>query len=279
MALVLYGYYTMELKEVVCASKKMASTPRERILSMNIILKLSTALVLLTMAPVAEAVAMKKGPPLSSYSSQGGGGKSSGRDWLISVPVMTERPQLRVHLEYNAAKSVGLALEGGVIGNNEELPADEVKKSGNSLMISGAQGSLMMSRYSDQANLGGFFWTVGAGYRVWTADWKKQPDEKEASRMSLVDEKGYLHHRAQGRGVTGHLRGGYRYVANEWPLAIGAHIGIRHLNSQVKDKEVNESEQQKMGLAYSDLSAEEKKGLRHRMMSEPDIAVDIGMVF
>ncbi len=212
-------------------------------------------------------------------SSSSGGSKSSARDWIISLPVMAERPQFRLHGEYNAAKSVGLAVELATIATGEELYEEEIQEKGNSLTINGLQASLLMSRYSDEANMGGFFWTLGAGYRRWGAEWKKQPGEKEVTRLGLVDQKGYLHHRVEGRGVTGHGRVGYRYVASEWPLAIGAHIGLRHMNSQVKDISVSDSEEQKLELEYSKLTAEESRSLKNRMMTTPDFSVDFGIVF
>ena len=224
------------------------------------------------------AAAMKKGPPMAAFN-QSGGAKSSGRDWLISLPVVAERPQMRLHVEYNAERGVGLALEAAAISTTEELMEEEITTTGNSLTVNGVQGSLLMSRYSDEANMGGFFWTIGAGYRKWNAEWKKKPDERENQRISLVDQDGYLHHRVEGKGVTGHLRAGYRYVASEWPLAVGAHLGLRHMNSQVKDRKVDESEETKLGLTYSELNDIERKQLRHRMMTTPDFTVDFGVVF
>ena len=122
----------------------------------------------------ALAAAMKKTSSASSSSS--GGSKSGGRDWLISLPVIAERPQFRIHAEYNAARIVGLAIEAATIATVEELGEDEIVATGNSLTINGAQASLLMSRYSDEANMGGFFWSTGVGYRRWNAEWKKKPD-------------------------------------------------------------------------------------------------------
>ncbi len=224
------------------------------------------------------AAPMKKGPAMGAFN-QSGSTKSTGRDWLISLPVVAERPQMRLHVEYNADRSIGLALEAAAISTTEELLDDEITTTGNSLAINGVQGSLLMSRYSDEANMGGFFWSIGAGYRKWNAEWKKKPDDRESQRTSLVDQDGFLHHRVEGKGVTGHLRAGYRYVANEWPLAIGAHVGLRHMNSQVKDVKIDETEQKKLGLTYSELNDKERKELRHRMMTTPDFTVDFGVVF
>ena len=216
------------------------------------------------------------GAPLGKSSSSSSGGKSNGRDWLISLPLMAGGA---LHGEYNAGGSMGLALEYSAIGAVEELLPEEVQETGNSLAIDGVQVSLLMSRYSDERNMGGFFWTLGAGYRVWNAEWKKRPGEKEYTRLGLVDDNGYLHHRVQGKGATGHGRLGYRYVANEWPLAIGAHVGLRHMNSQVEDVDVTDQEQQELGLTYSDITEKERKQLKHRMMTRADISLDFGFVF
>jgi len=216
------------------------------------------------------------GAPLGKSSSSSSSGKSGGRDWLISLPLMAGGS---LHGEYNVAGSMGLAMEYSAIAAVEELLPEEVQETGNSLAIDGVQVSLLMSRYTDERNMGGFFWTLGAGYRVWNAEWKKRPGDKELLRMGLVDQEGYLHHRVQGKGATGHGRLGYRYVASEWPLSIGAHIGIRHMNSQVSDVEVPEQEQQEMQLTYSEITEKERKQLKHRMMTRADISLDLGFVF
>lgn len=204
------------------------------------------------------------------------GGKSNGRDWLFTLPLFVGGA---LHAEYNAGGTMGLALEYSAMAGAEELMEEEILETGNSLLIDGVQVSALMSRYSDERNMGGFFWTLGAGYRVWTAEWKKRPGDKEFTRLGLVDQDGYLHHRVQGKGVTGHGRFGYRYVASEWPLAVGAHLGLRHMNSQVTDMEVAEKEQQELQLTYSDITEKERKHLKHKMMTRADISLDFGFVF
>ncbi len=242
------------------------------------ILRLLIAISLIFSAQLAGAASLKKSSSASSSSSDGEK-KSSGRDWLVSLPVMTERPQLRVHMEYNAGRSAGLALELATIARSEELRETEILATGNSLIISGAQASLLLSRYSDEANLGGFFWTVGAGYKQWVADWKNQPAENNDSRVGLVDEGGHLHHRVIGRGTTGHIRGGYRYVAREWPISVGAHIGLRHMNSQINDVNVSDAEEKKLAYEYAPISSRERRSMKNRMMTTPDITVDFGAAF
>jgi hypothetical protein len=232
-------------------------------------LKAVVTFVLVTFGANAIAAPIGKG-------SSSSGGKSSGRDWILTLPLFAGGA---LHTEYNAGGTMGLALEYSAIAAVEELMEEEILQTGNSLAIDGAQVSMLMSRYSDERNMGGFFWTLGAGYRVWNAEWKKKPGEKEMTRLGLVDEDGYLHHRVQGKGVTGHGRFGYRYVASEWPLAVGAHFGLRHMNSEVTDVEVPEKEEQELGLTYSDITEKERKHLKHRMMTRADISVDFGFVF
>ena len=208
--------------------------------------------------------------------SSASGGKSGGRDWLITLPLFAGGA---LHAEYNVGGTMGLALEYSGVAPTEELLEEEILLTGNSLTIDGMQVSVLMSRYSDERNMGGFFWTLGTGYRVWTAEWKKRPGDKEITRLSLVDEDGYLHHRVQGKGVTGHGRFGYRYVASEWPLAVGLHLGLRHMNSEVTDVDVPEKEEQELSLTYSEITEKERKHLKHKMMTRADISLDFGFVF
>lgn len=233
----------------------------------------SLGLGLILASQSAMGATVKKAASASSSSSKGG------HDWLFSLPLIAERPQMRIHAEYNADRSVGLALEAGLIGTVEELTDEEIALTGNSLKVNGMQASILMSRYSDEQNMAGFFWTLGAGYRRWGAEWKKQVTPKESLRLDLADENGFLHHRVEGKGATGHARLGYRYVANEWPLAFGAHIGVRHMNSQVTDVQVSEVDEAKLKLQYSELNPDERRSLKNRMMTTTDITIDFGLAF
>jgi hypothetical protein len=222
------------------------------------------------------AYSAKPTPGLGQSKTSG----SSDRDFLISHPIAAERPQLRLHLELNMANEAGIALEGGVIGETEELGPKEIEETGNSLKVRGAQASLLISRYSEPTRLGGFFWTLGAGYRQFVAEWKKKPTNQVGeTRLATADSDGYLRHRINGRGTFGTARFGYRYVAAEWPLAIGAHVGIRHMNSVVKDAEVEDEEESKLNLTYSQTDSGERRSIQNRLMTQPDFTLDAGIVF
>ena len=221
--------------------------------------------------------AQKKG---SMMSPGGGDGKMKDHDFLVSIPLITERPQARLHMELNAASEFGIALEGSMLTEAEELSAGEADKTGDSMKVSGYQGSLLISRYSDPSRLAGFFWTLGAGYRQFNADWKKKLDNSDTGlRLTEADSGGYLHHRVRGAGGTGHARVGYRWAVAEWPIAIGAHLGVRHMNSKVHDVEVSEEQQQELHLQYSPTSDQEKKSVSRREMTTRDISLEFGMIF
>lgn len=246
---------------------------------------LSTARIGVTLCAFAAsficstALAAKKAPSMAASNSSSSG-KASDRDFLVSFPIVAERPQLRLHLEFNAWNEAGIALEGGLIGETEELDAKEIDETGNSLKIKGAQASLLISRYSEPTRLGGFFWTLGGGYRQFSAEWKTRPETgSNEPALASPDSEGYLHHRVVGSGVMGQARVGYRYVAAEWPVAIGAHIGMRHTNTTVKDVDVEDEEEQELKLQYSPTNDREKKNLKHRMMTQPDFTIDFGVIF
>ncbi len=222
--------------------------------------------------------------PKKSAANFGGesDAKSGDRTFYFSLPFVAERPQLRPHIELNLGNEAGLAIEGAMIAESEELSESETIESGNSLKVKGVQASLLLSRYSEPTQLGGFFWTLGAGYRQYTADWKKKPSNQEREpemRLDSVDSDGYLHHRVEGRGATGHFRAGYRYVAAQWPIAIGGHVGLRHMVSTIRDVEMTEDEEKEMNLDYTPVTDRERKSIRNRMMTTPDFALDFGMIF
>ncbi len=68
-------------------------------------------------------------------------GKDKDRTFYFSMPVVAERPQLRPHLELNLGDEAGLALEGAIIGETEELTQQEINQTGNSMKVKGLQGS------------------------------------------------------------------------------------------------------------------------------------------
>lgn len=223
--------------------------------------------------------AAKKSMGMSTSSS---GGKETDRDYLITIPIVADSSQARLHLEYNVQKTFGLAIEAAALGEREIMTPKEVDTTGDSLKTKGSQVSLLFSRYSEPAHLGGFFFTLGAGYRQYSAEWKKKPNEEDktdALRLDSVDDTGYLHHRVKGSGTTGHARVGYRWVAAEWPVAIGGHLGLRHVSSSVKDVEVDQEKQKELKLNYSPTTDAEKKSLKNRVMTEPDISIEIGLAF
>ena len=227
--------------------------------------------------------AAKKSMGLSTTSS--GGGKEADRDFLISIPVVADSAQARLHLEYNVQKTFGLALEAAALGEKELLSPKEIDASGDSLKTKGTQVSLLFARYSEPAHMGGFFFALGAGYRQYTAEWKKKPDDQNKaaalqSNTSLaVDDTGYLHHRVKGSGTTGHARVGYRWVAAEWPVSVGGHLGMRHVSTSVKDVDVDEEKQKDLKLNYSPTNDAEKKSLKNRVMTERAMAIELGVVF
>lgn len=235
-----------------------------------------TAMVLSSLVVAGVANAAPKKSSGSSMSSS----KASNRDYLVSLPLVADRPQLMLHLEYNLMQEAGIAIEGAILGETESLPKDEIDETGNSMKVKGSQVSLVVARYSEPARLSGFFWALGAGYRQYSTEWKKKIDKEEVGlRLDSVDEQGYLHHRVNVAGTTGHARVGYRWTAAEWPVSIAGHVGLRHMNSRVKDVEVDDSEEQELKVQYSDTNDSEKKSLKNTTMTEPDIRLDFGLSF
>jgi hypothetical protein len=51
------------------------------------------------------------------------------------------------------------------------------------------------------------------------------------------------------------------------------------MNSQVTDVSVKEEEQTKLRATYSKVDDQERKQLKHKMMTTPDFTVDFGLAF
>ena len=245
---------------------------------MSIIYRRVAFLMCTTFIYANSSFAAGKKPSIAS-SMAGDSASSSSKDYLLSMPIVAETPQIRPHIEINISNEFTLALEGGLLAETEQLSKEELMETGNSLKVKGAQATLLLSRYSEPERMAGFFWSLGGGYRKFTADWKKQPgDNTTQTQLASINEDGYLRHRVNGTGTTAHFRLGYRYVADSWPVAIGGHVGFRHMNSSLENAKISDSEKNETQLTHSPLSETEEKSVKHRMMTTPDLAVEIGLI-
>lgn len=234
------------------------------------------ALVSLVAADVALAQGMVKGK-----SEAGGGG---GRDFAVSLPLALYGESV-ARLELNLSNHASLAVELNVKRSSDDIDEEQAKETHESLVTDAKGGLLLVSRYSEPTRLAGFYWSLGLGWREMNADWQVQPDpaDKHAdySLASPVEDSdaSVFHHRATLIGTTGHLRAGYRYVAEELPLMIGAYLGVRHFQASVKDVELKDEEMADKTYVYAAMTERERERLKRRYMTQLEPAVEIGFIF
>ena len=221
---------------------------------------------------------------ISKGKSDGGSHRSSGNDFALSLPLSLYGESV-VRLEANLGHQASLALEGTIKRQDEDISEKEAEKSYESLVTNAKGALLLISRYSEPTRLAGFYWALGLGFRTMNADWQVQPDpsDKKAD-LSLTNraedaDVDIFHHRATMHGTTGHLRGGYRYVAQELPLMFGAYIGIRHFQASIKDDQVDDGEAANQNDRYATMTERERERLKRRYMTTLEPALELGFIF
>lgn len=140
-------------------------------------------------------------------------------------------------LEYNLQMMATLGIEGIYIPSEERLSDKEVLETKNSLGYNTHQYRVMLSRYTDPAKMAGLYWSLGAGYRQSKIDWIEDYKSDSEVDLSLVDENNKVRRDILLKGVTGHFRVGFRYVGDEYPIVVGASVGVNHFQSGIAKAE------------------------------------------
>jgi len=213
------------------------------------------------------------GATSSSSSSSSSGGSSGSRSFILTVPLVSMTRDAVFRGELNTV-SASFSVESAFMGAAEEYPEEKLLLTGDSMITSGRQASILVSRYSNQSNMSGWFWTLGAGARQMDGIWKTSPSTLALmTGINLVqDSAGKVLHNYKATGTTGHARVGYRWVSRSIPLAIGGHIGIRHFEGKFEDAAPLDPD-------YTPLAVDEKASLRRRYMTRLEPAVEFGLAF
>lgn len=227
----------------------------------------SSLMALIATAPSASGAGLKS---TSGANSSAGSGT---RSFILTVPVisMTRDAAFRGELNWESAS---FSVEGAVMGEAEEYSEEKLLLTGDSMVTSGRQAAILVSRYSNQANMSGWFWTLGAGARQMDGLWRTNPSTLAyMTGINLVrDESGKVLHRYRATGATGHGRLGYRWVSQSVPLAIGGHVGVRHFDGKFEDVEPIDRD-------FTALAVDEKASLRRRYMTKLEPGIEFGLAF
>jgi len=210
-----------------------------------------------------------------SFAVKSPSSSKSGRSVLVGF-VASGFSENLAHFEYNIANEIGLGLEVGFMTPHERMSDKEVDEKGESFVTRGNEVLLTVSNYSRPSALGGFYWTLGAGYQSSKTSWKKKPETKESGeRTALVDSSGRYNHELEAKGATGHGRVGYRFVAETWPFAIGGFLGVKHFQGAYSDSE-QEGED---GYSLAPTNSTEQKTAQRRNMTSAGLGLEVGLAF
>jgi hypothetical protein len=185
------------------------------------------------------AFMMPEATLLFSQSAMGQGKgismKNTYQTMHFSIPIINFAGETTFHGEFNLAGEGGLAVELTGKKDLEEASADDQDK-GISRKASAQALSFHYARYVEHFSMGGFYWSLGAGYRRETIDWLRV-ENPQGVEFSALENNTWNANLAELSGPTAHGRTGYRYVGKEIPLLVGVFAGLRHFSSSVKDVE------------------------------------------
>jgi hypothetical protein len=199
------------------------------------------------------------------------------KTFLFSLPLVSVGREGAIRAEYNATTKGSLALEWSEWGmgrEREELTANELEKHPkDSLITQGREILVMMSKYSNQANLSGLYWGLGLGYRSGQAQWTKTADADEIAGAGL--QAGQLEHKLDVVGPTVAARGGYRFVGEDLGFAVGSYLGVKRTQNKVTDAK-NASDETR---SFAATKESDRLALKNRFATSLTIGIDIGWAF
>lgn len=210
------------------------------------------------------------------------GDGDSARAVSVNAPFTFSRDML-AHVEFNLGGRASIGIEGGITRPGDDMSEKQMDEENERVKTEGWGAAVMFSRYSNGGSMSGFYWMLGAGYREVKASWdveQEDSDPQAKNYAALVDPTTQqLHHDATLKGMTGHLRVGYRYVGEEVPISCGLFVGLRHFQPSVDDAEGKSKDDDEVAKNAADMTDREKERLRRRYTSKFEPGIEIGFAF
>ena len=197
----------------------------------------------------------------------------------FAMPLITMTKERVARIEFNLGGEGSLAVEGSLKSRREEVNEDVQLETGESLMAEGYGAALLISRYSSGIDMSGFYWTLGGGMREERYKWQVAAEKSDPQAdFSLVNDKKRFEHEAIAKGATGHLRIGYRYVGESFPIAAGVYLGARHFQPGIEDDEANDEKNGPQNPP-DPMTDREKERLKRRVATAPEAGIEFGFSF
>ena len=226
------------------------------------------AVALLVLGIGGIAVAQQKMPFKLKKRSKG----SDYQMFAVTAPFGVIGGEMGLHIEANLAGNASLALEGIYVPEREEFAEKRVEEDKRSFIGGGYEAALIITRFTREMDMAGFYWSMGVGYRQINGTYRHPAEGKGYALVdrSNRDEEGRIAQEANAAGITGRGRVGYRYLGDSFPFVIGAFFGIRHFENKVAAKSTDETQQ---------LSDEDSHQLSNMLTTAPEGAIEIGLSF
>ena len=199
--------------------------------------------------------------------------RSRPRSFLFALPLTVGSP---LKLSYNYESKVALSLDITNEPELERLSDREVEESpGSSLLTEAQEVGLMFSRYSNAANMSGWHWGLGVGYKRMKASWVKLPDPDAEGDEAIVTEDGRANYKLDISGTTATARGGYRYVADELGFMASLFLMIKHFQNRVQDAELDGTDTQPI----ASITRGDAQTIRRRFTTQILPGLEVGWAF
>lgn len=189
----------------------------------------------------------------------------------LTLPLISLGGEAVTKAEWNLRGHGSIGVELSMMSESEMYSDREIEeKNGDSLMMKASQLALLYSQYSKPKTLSGGYWMIGLGYRQVKGAWDQTPSSNLDIQGASLNADGKVRHALNGSGPTGHVRTGYRYVAESIPFSVGAYIGLRHFQAKMNDSEES---------GAVETSPEDLNSLQRRMMSNLEPGIELGLAF
>lgn len=209
----------------------------------------------------------------STASAVGGGEKRfQGSIGLIGT-------EIKPRFEFNIANKMGLGMEAGFSTQQDTASTDGYPAGmpEDTKTFSNREFGVIVARYTNPAVLGGFYWLGGLGYRQTDISWNRNVSGDVMTANSFrADSNGQVQHAMTAKGTAMHVRGGYRYVAESFPMTFGLYAGLRHFNSSVNDTGATDSATDPVSLSTSG----DRNGIKRQLMTSLEMTLlELGVAF
>jgi hypothetical protein len=156
-----------------------------------------------------------------------------------------------------------LGLEFLMIASGDQMSRQDNKERGESLHHKGYELTGYLIKYSK--SISGFFWNLGAGYRILDATYQRPKEEIPSEQYTDLNEDQLDSYDIKLQGTTVHSRVGYRFHLSQ--VGLTSFIGLRHFSASKIDSD------------HEEISLKEKARFGRVLMTKPELGLEVSYIF